>query len=205
MTVTCERDFPWLTLDRAYQETSDGKPAFLPWDSLVDNQKSQYQVGYALGNGPLGPGFYSFECKHAYKITEDNLHSITDHLRAEIRTANLMFRRVKLDELETDLELSHCMLAHVRARLQARGPYVDLDPEFVVELGGFDIPFTMAELSAAGQSGAATDEAKTQKTRHALVWFRKPSYREKRSQNHHRSHLTFEEWLFRCRVNNRYR
>jgi hypothetical protein len=180
MTVTCERDAPWLTLENANQKTGDGKPAFLPWDSLVDNQNAQHQFGYALGNGPLGPGFYSFECKHAYKITQDNLLSIIDHLKAEIRTAHLMLRRVKLDELETDLKMSQCMLAHVRARLQASGPYVDLDPEFIVELGGLDIQFTMAEISAAGQSGAATDEVKAQKTRHSLLWFRKPSYRDKK-------------------------
>lgn len=68
--VPNKRDLPWLD-PKVKGAERDGNPAF----TIAANSHADavFKPGYALGRGPAGDGYYSFETRQAYKIIQENL------------------------------------------------------------------------------------------------------------------------------------
>jgi len=107
-----------------------------------------------------GAGYYSFETKAAYKILIENLRpkKFGKQILAPFST-----------KARTELKTIKDMLAYAQARLNSSGPHADIlqreiysrggDPQIILTGAAAAAPFSIPDLSIAGQSGRGTARA----------------------------------------------
>ena len=142
---------PWLDPMDENAERRDGNPAYrYTADRLPDEV---FKPGYALGVGPRGGGYYSFETKAAYVIVMENIVG------------------VKLDQPEVSRKAERKRKRDLRAfclaRIHSSGPHAPLMEQDILKYGGdpkiLSRPYTIRDLSIAGQKGPNTKLASTVK------------------------------------------
>jgi len=137
---------PWLD-PKDREAERDGKPVFLFLSDHTFNEV--YKPGYALGSGPRGGGYYSFETKAAFKIIMGNLSPKLTKLQTKA-----LFH-IGGNKTRIELKRTRDMYAYAKARLASDGPHCDIDPEIIVKYGGDPkcMPLSIRDISIAGQSG----------------------------------------------------
>lgn len=106
MSAENKKYLPWLD-PKDKEAGRDGNPAYVLTSDKAADQV--YKPGYALGFGPRGKGYYSFETKVAYKIMIQNLKP-----KKRGQALKALFSNAAKKKLKTTLSLASTREGHMQ-------------------------------------------------------------------------------------------